>query len=103
MMNDENDNGGGREMGTGEFPHVLIDTNYWKSFVHARLMYSVVCTTPGPREVQKLLNPPDEIRSVLGWGQVFFTKEVIVLLEDYTQLIVGAGDNWTPVFSTKSP
>ncbi|RKY27751.1 MAG: hypothetical protein DRP83_01840 [Planctomycetota bacterium] len=22
---------------TGEFRHVMIDTNYWKSFVHARL------------------------------------------------------------------
>jgi len=23
--------------GTSEFPHVLVDTNYWKSFLHARL------------------------------------------------------------------
>ena len=29
---------------SGEFPHVLIDTNYWKSFVHARLV-----TVPGDR------------------------------------------------------
>ena len=29
---------------SGEFPHVLVDTNYWKSFVHARL-----ATTPGDR------------------------------------------------------
>ena len=28
----------------GEFPHVLVDTNYWKSFVHARL-----ATAPGDR------------------------------------------------------
>jgi len=27
---------------SGEFPHVLVDTNYWKSFVHARL-----ATAPG--------------------------------------------------------
>ena len=29
---------------SGEFPHVLVDTNYWKSFVHARL-----ATAPGDR------------------------------------------------------
>jgi len=28
--------------GTTEFPHVAVDANYWKSFVHARLV-----TAPG--------------------------------------------------------
>jgi len=29
---------------SGEFRHILVDTNYWKSFIHARL-----ATTPGDR------------------------------------------------------
>ena len=29
---------------TGEFPHVLVDVNYWKTFVHSELL-----TTAGDR------------------------------------------------------
>ena len=37
---------------TGEFPHVLIDVNYWKSFVHAGL-----ATAAGDRGSISLFNP----------------------------------------------
>ncbi len=54
---------------------------------------SVVCTMSGPREPQKLLNPPYEIRRVLWWSQVLVPKEIVVPLAGYQQLIVGISDN----------
>jgi len=46
---------------TGEFRHVMIDTNYWKSFVHARL-----ATEPGDKGCLTLFGSKESQHRLLG-------------------------------------